>query len=330
MSDLPQLLAASIDRRAPLLARLDQEATDCVRLLHGATEGAPGVAVDRYGPVLLVQTWREPLADGTTDALLGIAREVVPVERVVWNHRPRGGPGWRPVDAPVVGRELGLLFDVRPRHRGRDPLLFLDLRAGRRWIRSVARDRTVLNLFAYTCGVGLAASAGGAGAVTNVDFAQSALDVGRANEAANGLTGQEYIAEDVFPVLRQMAGLRMRDRRGGRRATFTRREPRTFDVVVLDPPRWATGKHGAVDLVRDYQSLLKPALLATAPGGQLLITNNVASVDRDVWRSLCLRCADKAGRPVADWTWLPPEDDFPSPDGQPPLKMAILTLENAT
>jgi 23S rRNA (cytosine1962-C5)-methyltransferase len=185
----------------------------------------------------------------------------------------------------------------------------------------------VLNLFAYTCGVGLAAVAGGADTVWNVDFASSALEVGRTNAAANHLEDQRYIQDDVIPVIRQLAGLPMTDRRGGRARPYTRLHARRFDLVVLDPPRWATSKFGAVDLIRDYPALLKPALLATAVGGALLVTNNVASVDRDAWQEVCLRCARKAGRPVHDWTWLPPEADFPSPDGRPPLKMAVVRME---
>ena len=67
--DLTAALGAAIERRQALLARLTSEGTDCVRLLHGVVEGAPGVTIDRYGPILLVQTWREPLAEGGLDAL---------------------------------------------------------------------------------------------------------------------------------------------------------------------------------------------------------------------------------------------------------------------
>ncbi len=334
MSDPTPLLRPAIARRAPLLAALHAEQTDCYRLLHGAVEGAPGLAVDRYGPVLLVQTWREPLAEGVPDQLLEHARQglselgLASPERVVWNHRPRDArPTWPPDPEPVWGQEQGLRFDVRPRHRGRDPLLFLDLRAGRRWIRGAAEGRSVLNLFAYTCGVGLAAAAGGAAEVWNVDFASSALDVGRRNGVANGLDEQRFVQEDFFPVVRQLAGLKMTDRRGGRQRSYTRLSRRTFDLVVLDPPRWATSAFGTVDLVRDYPSLLKPALLATAGGGELLLTNNVASVDREAWQDVCLRCSRKAGRPIERWDWLVPEADFPSPDNRPPLKMAVATVQ---
>jgi len=81
-----------------------------------------------------------------------------------------------------------------------------------------------------------------------------------------------------------------------------------------------------VDLLRDYQSLLKPALLATAEDGVLICCNNLAKVSMDEWRPLVLRCAEKAGRPVREWQALAPAADFPSRDGLPPLKTLILRL----
>ncbi|PKL80352.1 MAG: SAM-dependent methyltransferase, partial [Candidatus Melainabacteria bacterium HGW-Melainabacteria-1] len=72
--------------------------------------------------------------------------------------------------------------------------------------------------------------------------------------------------------------------------------------------------------------LLKPALLATAPGGSLLCTNNVAAVDLDGWLDQLQRCAAKAGRPLMGCDVLAPEADFPSRDGRHPLKIALLQL----
>ncbi|MCB9674231.1 MAG: class I SAM-dependent methyltransferase [Alphaproteobacteria bacterium] len=311
----PDTLIAALERRAELLDSLDD--TDCVRLLHGIVEGWPGVAVDRYGPVLLVQTWREPLAPGMLEALAA----VVPFDLVpVWNHRAGGGsPG--PVPDEAVGTEHGVRFDVRPRHRGSDPLLFLDFRVARRWIRGAAGGRSVLNLFAYTCGMGVAAAVGGATRVLNVDFAASSLDVGRANAALNGVE-MGFVHDDVHPVVRQLAGLPVGGRRG-RQPRYTRVSAELFDIVVLDPPRWARSAWGAVDVVRDYPSLFKPALLATAPGGCVLATNHVPTVPLDAWLAILERTAAKAGRPLAGIDVLEPDADFPSFDGQPPLKIAV-------
>jgi 23S rRNA (cytosine1962-C5)-methyltransferase len=228
---------------------------------------------------------------------------------------------------PFVGQESGLRFDVRPRHRGIDPLLFLDLRAGRRHLLRQAEDMEVLNLFAYTCGLGVAAARGGCRAVLNVDFAASALEVGQRNAELSGCAGSSFetVCADVLPTVRQLAGLPVKGR-ASRRRPYERFEPRQFDLVLLDPPAWAKSPFGAVDVVRDYPSLFKPALLATRPGGAMLVTNNFAAVDRGDWLGVLQRCAAKAARPIRDIQWLTPESDFPSPDGRPPLKMAWLQV----
>lgn len=311
---LADLLRAAVDRRADLLASLPD--TDCVRLLHGVAEGSPGVAIDRYGPVLLVQTWRDPLPPGAFDALsAALPWDLCPV----WVHRSGGGLG----DAPgeVVGRELGLRFDVRPRHRGQDPLLFLDFRVARRFVRAEATGRSVLNLYAYTCGIGVAAAAGGARRVLNVDFASSALEIGRANAALNGVE-MAFVEDDVFPIARQLAGLPVGGRRG-RVPRYTRVPAESFELVVLDPPRWARSAWGAVDVARDYPSLFKPALLATAPGGRVLASNHVPDVALADWLHVLRRTAEKAGRPLRAIDVLEPEADFPSFDGVHPLKLAV-------
>ncbi len=326
------LLQSALERRQELIASLHAEDTDCYRLFHGAVEGRPGVTIDRYGPILLVQTWRDPLEDGELETFRTEAEEALQTGlTTVWNHRERG-QGRRPFShfhavepMSVTCRELGLEYDARPRHRGRDPLLFLDFRAARRRILARCRGRSVLNLFAYTCGIGVCAAAGGAREVLNVDFAESALKVGESNASRNGLTASfSTLKEDVIPVIRQFSGLGVRWR--GKRPRFTPLDARTWDVVVLDPPRWAKGRFGAVDVVGDYASLLKPSLLSTGPGGFVLATNNVASVDLSSWLDSVRRCGDKAGRPVVDIEVIEPEGDWPTRDGRPPLKMAWLQV----
>ena len=326
-------LRAALARREGLLATLAEEPTDCLRLFHGIAEGRPGLSVDRYGPLLLAQTWRDRASEAELAAIRRVLADALELP-LVYNHRGEGGwrhgRGYGPWPLPEVpeqpeGLELGLHYDVRPRWRGRDPLLFVDLRAGRRRVREASAGRSVLNLFAYTCGVGLCAAAGGAAEVWNVDFAGSALAIGQANAKRNGLAGDTFrtIKEDVFPIVRQLAGLPVADwRRGRRRRFFLRVERHPFDLVVLDPPAFAKSAYGAVDVVRDYPSLFKPALLATAPGGHVLATNHAAEVSREEWQRILERCATKAGRPLRSLAWIEPEADVPSFDGRPPLKMA--------
>ena len=334
MTTLPELLRTAIGRRAPLLARLHGEGTDCYRLLHGVTEGAPGMSIDRYGSLLLLQTWREPLAADTVDALAAVARGELGVELdVVANHRGRDVPTdfvpHEPTAAALVERlcrERGIAFQVRARHRGQDPWLFLDLRSGRATVQAMAAQKRVLNLFAYTCGVGVCAAVGGATTVTNVDFAHSALAVGRDNAAANGLPPERCttVQSDCLPVLRQLAGIPVQRR--GKHVPYLRVERQPYDLIVLDPPRLAKTSFGTIDLVNDYQSLWKPALLALADGGAVMATNHVPEVDEATWHTVLRRCAEKAGRPLRDLQPIAIDEDFPSFDGKPPLKVVLARI----
>ncbi len=322
---LPDVQTA-LEARRPLLERLAAEQTDCVRLFHGVAEGLPGMTIDRYGPLVLVQDFRDTLDAEAWTRLQDLLSSAVPdAPHRVLNRRGKSSqtpqaPATPQALADHEGREGGLRFRIRARHRGQDPLLFLDLRAGRQWVREQARDLRVLNTFAYTCGVGVAAAAGGAREVWNVDFATSSLDVGDENAALNGVR-MTRVQDDALLVLRQCAGLAIKGRAA--RRPFVKRPPRAFDLVVLDPPRWARSPFGAVDVARDYPSLFKPAVLATAPGGRVLATNHLAGVTVEAWLDVLTRCARKAGRPVREIQLLDVGADFPSFDGRAPLKLAV-------
>ena len=336
MSTFDQALCAALAHRQPLLAELHQQGTDCYRLFHGSQEGVGGLTIDRYGPQLLVQSFHQSLdreqllqLAGQCNSHLGEQLLLVYNDRSQGNSRiDRSDPVYQAEPealADLIGHEGGLNYRVRARHAGQDPLLFLDLRNARSWVRQHSAGKSVLNLFAYTCGVGLSAAAGGAREVINLDFAEGNLAVGRENGALNpALPPMQFIQSDYFPAIRQWAGLPVSTRHGKQLPRYLRLQPRQFDLVLLDPPAWAKSAFGTVDLLRDYQSLLKPAILATAAEGVLICCNNLAKVAMDDWREQVLRCAIKLGRPVRDCQTLPPAGDFPSTDGQPPLKTLIL------
>lgn len=336
MPSLDQALRAALANRQPLLNELHNQGTDCYRLFHGSQEGAGGLTIDRYGPQLLVQSFHQSL---DRDQLLQLAEQcqasLGQQLLLVYNDRSQGNSRIDRSDPvyqaeataleDLVGHEWGLNYRVRGRHAGQDPLLFLDLRNARGWVKQHSAGKSVLNLFAYTCGVGLSAAAGGAREVLNLDFAEGNLAVGRENGALNpGLTPMRFVQSDYFPAIRQLAGLPINARRGQKLPHYPRLEQRQFDLVLLDPPAWAKSAFGTVDLLRDYQSLLKPAIFATAAEGVLICCNNLAKVALDDWRTQVLRCAEKLGRPVRDCQVLAPASDFPSLDGQPPLKSLIL------
>jgi 23S rRNA (cytosine1962-C5)-methyltransferase len=282
----------------------------CGRLFHGVGEGKPGLTIDRYGPVCLVQTWREGLSKEAMEEL-ELPGKVVYV--------PRGSD--RPWHGPTIQAdfdELDLQYVFRTPDPGADPVLFLDLRATRRWLKANAKGR-VLNAFSYTCGAGLAAASNGAD-VLNLDHGVACMELGREFANKNELN-MRFLREDYFCAVRQFAGLGVRNKKGMRRY-----KSQKFELVVLDPPNFAKGPFGAVDIVRDYGSLARPALGVLTEGGRLLATNHHAKVDYDVWVEGIKRTATKAGRSITNVERIKGEDDFPSFDGNPPLKVAVFTV----
>lgn len=337
MIELHGLLARALARREALIAQCGDDQTDCYRLFHGAVEGRPGLTVDRYGSVVLIQSFHEPLEPADLELIEASVRMSHPsIGDLVYNDRSAVGSRIRnrtpgdelAAEGECVVHELGVAYRFRARHKGSDPWLFLDLRAVRRFIRDCARGTSVLNLFAYTCGVGVAAAVAGADRVLNVDFARSSLEVGRDNASLNAVGERiAYLESDFFPAARQLAGLGLpKPRRHGSLPSTPRVEPESFGVVVLDPPRLAKSAFGVVDLVHDYAAVFRPALLATREGGTLICCNNVARVAVEPWLDGLSRAARKNGRTISDLQVLQPEADFPSLDGDPPLKVAVLRV----
>jgi len=334
MPEFISLLQQASENRVLLLEQLHAEETNCYRLFHGTNEGVAGLTVDRYGPQLLIQSFHESLTEQRLEQIQQHYAGLFSAEEVVYNDRSASNS--RRQDAqdrrgqPFVGQELGVNYRVKGKHSGQDPFLFLDMRVGRRYVLEHAKNRSVLNLFSYTCGVGICAAVAGASQTINVDFAERNLAIGKENAELNDLSDEqvEFIQSDFFTAAKQFAGIpvKQRVRRGQKPRQFPRLEEQQFDLVYLDPPRWAKSHFGTVDLIRDYPSVLKPSLLATREGGTLVCTNNVAKVPMDEWVSVVKRCAEKAGRPIQDIEFLTPEADFPSPDAQPPLKIAVLHL----
>jgi len=334
---LTDLLQAAFAARQPLLARLHAEDTDAYRLFNGSTENRPGLTVDRYGDLLLIQTFHNALDGHDRVAIEGFYTAALPGLTAIYNDR--SGANSRvgnPLPAEVLAEaqkprefhEMGVRYVVQARHGGQDPWLFLDLRAGRRRVMREAPRKSLLNLFAYTCGIGVVAAKAGATHVVNVDFAESSLKVGKENARLNELPIRlRFVHSDAFAALRQLAGIGQPAMvRGKRMPAFPKLDKRSFDLVFLDPPRYAKSPFGVVDIVNDYAALMKLALQCTTEGGTLICCNNAAELTREVWADQLARCAAKIGRTIRELEWIAPEDDFPSHDGRPPLKIALLRV----
>lgn len=338
MSELKELLEKAINTRKDLLEKLHNENTDAYRLFHGTVEGWQGLNIDRYGSLILIQTFREALSglqiNQIEESVINEMGKYTNDLSFAYNHRgenrEKGFDNWhKPSELalkPKIINEIGLKYLIKARHRGIDPFLFLDMRAGRRFILKNSKNLSVLNLFAYTAGSGVAAMAGGAKEAWNIDFASSSLEIGKENGKLNNLDNENFklIKSDVFAALRQLTATPFKGR-GKRTAppTDIKLPEKSFDLVFLDPPAFAKSPFGTVDLIRDYQSIFKLSLMATKQGGRIIAVNNVAKVNLNEWVEILKRCATKAGRNISNVEIIEPESDFPSWDKNFPLKIAV-------
>ncbi|MCS4509630.1 class I SAM-dependent rRNA methyltransferase [Xylophilus ampelinus] len=241
--------------------------SDGQRLVHGESDGLPGLVVDRYGDVLVaqfgsagVERWKPQIAD----ALLRITGLSQLYERSDASVRALEGlpaaTGWLRGDAAVPTeltiREHGwrLTLDVAEGHKTG---FYLDQRDSRRRFFETTRRRgfqRVLNCYCYTGGFTVAALAGGAEHVTSIDSSAPALERAAAHVALNGFdpARAEFLDADVNAALRRFA-----------------QEGRTFDAIVLDPPKFAPTAAHADRAARAYKDINRIALGLLEPGGVL-------------------------------------------------------------
>lgn len=318
-------LRLAIARRAPLA---DDPATDIYRLVHAAADGVPGLTVDRYGEALVINLYdEETTPTACPPALVALLAEAAGCRSVYIKQRPRQAsrltddqmaalapdrPAVGPALAELAAREDGLTYLIRP-GAGLSVGLFPDMRETRGRVRAWAAGRRVLNCFAYTCGFGVAALAGGASRALNLDLARPALEWGKANYRANGLAvaDRDFVFGDVFDWLGRLA------RRGER-----------FDLVILDPPGFSRTKTGRFSAAHDYDDLAALAARVTAADGLLLACCNVAELPWRAFRERVLTGVAAAGRTAAvEGVYHEPALDFPAPAGQAHyLKILALRL----
>lgn len=247
--------------------------TDCVRLCAGLGDGLPGLIVDRFGPLVVAIDYES--GGLTAETLLGYVRATFPEAHVIAKvrsspdgtnlfttaaHHPAGGAG--PDAAPLMATERGLKFEISvdPAH---DFGLYLDAAKARLFVRQAARGRRVLNLFSYAGAFGVAAAAGGAADVANVDPNRDYLAWSLRNAALNGVSmrvlpdrAQEHLARH----LRRLA-------RDPHRASY--------DLVIVDPPAFGVGR-GSERVLRLLWPQLFASLLAMKPQLLVLLSNDKA------------------------------------------------------
>ena len=277
-------IATAIQRRAPVL-----ENFTALRLVNAEADGLPGVICDRYGNHLVVQlssagadSWREIIVDaliqhsGVENVYERSDSEVLELEGLT--ARVGAVRGSMPnVTLPI--EEAGFRFEVNIVD-GHKTGFYLDQRDNRALLRQLAAVDSLLDCFCYTGGFTVNALAGGAKHITAIDSSADALALAVKHVSDNGFDPGpvEWIEDDVFKRLRKL-----------------RDQARQFDLIVLDPPKFAPTAAYAERAARGYKDINLLAFKLLNPGGKLLTFSCSGGIDRALFQKIIAGAALDAG-----------------------------------
>jgi 23S rRNA (cytosine1962-C5)-methyltransferase len=284
-----EALDGSLNRAAALRERLLSGITDAYRVVNGEGDGIPGLIVDRYADVLVLQVstlGMEKLKPFVLERLERMFNPRAIIERS--NLATRKEEGLAPAEGVLKGEaveaaeiwEYGLRFRVEFGHSQKTGF-YLDQRENRAFVREQAAGRRVLNAFCYSGGFTVAALAGVAAVVDSVDISEPAVALARENCRLNGFESPnlDFIAADVFDFLRS------KDLAG-------------YDFVILDPPAFAKRKSEVMGACRGYKDVHR-LVFQKAPPETLVLTFSCSYfVDERLFRQVVFQAAAEARRRV--------------------------------
>jgi len=284
--------------RAALAIRqpLEASATTGYRLIHGESEGLPGVVIDRYAQTLVIKLYSAAWL-AHLDELVSAVRTVVPATCVVLRLSRGVGECARKMGGlldgailagpalaePVRFQENGLWFEADPIH-GQKTGFFLDQRDNRVRVERLSGGKRVLNVFAYTGGFSVYAARGGARSVVSVDISRPALAAAVRNFALNrdvpnvATARHVTVVEDAFVAL-----------------TRFMHENRQFDLVILDPPAFAKKESEVQGALASYQRLVQGGLAVLRRGGTLVVASCSSRVSAGAFFACVHKAAAEAG-----------------------------------
>jgi 23S rRNA (cytosine1962-C5)-methyltransferase len=282
-------IAASVARRGALAGDPD---TSAYRLIHAEADRVPGLIVDRYGDYLVVQCLTLGI-DVRRQGIVTALENTLPVAGIYERSdvEVRAQEGLAPAvgllsgEAPPAGHEVlehghRFLVDLAG---GQKTGFYLDQRENRRTLARYAPGRETLDAFAYSGGFSVYAARAGAGPITLLDVSADALALAERNLALNGLRREQDTLHcgDVFETLR-----------------LYRDQGRSFDLIVLDPPKFAPTRRHVQRASRAYKDINLFALKLLRSDGVLMTFSCSGGVDAALFQKIVFGAALDAGREV--------------------------------
>jgi len=258
--------------------------TNCYRLVHAEGDGLPGLIVDYYNGVAVIQSHSAGMHNdrhAVKQALLDLIGESL---TAIYFKGMAGGDGQSESEylhgmglVPHVVLEHGNKFLV-DWESGQKTGFFIDQRESRKLLGSLTDGKTVLNTFCYTGGFSVYALQSGASLVHSIDASARAVELAKSNIALNGYDAEKHtcFTGDTFDFLKDKEG--------------------KYDVIVLDPPAFAKHKDARHQAMKGYQRLNAAALRVIRPGGILFTFSCSQVVDRQLFHDTVVSAAIQAGR----------------------------------
>jgi len=281
-------VAAAVARRCTLPQLQQQEG---IRLIHAESDGLPGVIADRYNDTIVIQLTSAG-AEKWRKAIIGALLKATDCKRIYERSdsevRSLEGlqptAGWIHGDPPVtpcVIVENNIRFAIDIEH-GHKTGFYLDQRDNRQCLGALSAGKSVLNCFCYTGGFSLQALSGAATEVLSIDSSGPALAQAKANLALNSHLPADratWLESDVFQALRDFG-----------------KAARSFDIIVLDPPKFAPSANHAARAARAYKDINLHALRLLNPGGMLMTYSCSGGIGIELFQKIVADAARDAGR----------------------------------
>lgn len=293
--------AEKIKTADAIRAPIKQQDTNGYRLIHGESDGLPGLVIDRYADTLVLKLYTPAWVPHLKD-IFSALRQTQPFDHLIlrlsrslnkqadYLHGLTDGMVLTPQtpESLILFKENGLTFECDPIH-GQKTGFFLDQRENRERVRKLSKGKSVLNVFSYTGGFSLYAADGGANEIVSVDFSTPATQATLRNIEHNQHRSNirnakfETLDQDAFEALTQM-----------------KTASRQFDIVILDPPMFAQNQSQVETALSAYRRLTHLGLGVLKRGGILVQASCSSRVSADDFFNTINKAAQELGRPLKE------------------------------